>query len=154
PTNIDPQYLGNQEISLRSVTIQNGVRQSETGVEVVMDGQTFDFEPGTINAIQLDAANDSESIQIGSLPAGVPVTINLGAASANNGQLYTIGLGDTQAPVTVNSNKGGDAQVEMDGIQAGVTVNNLGGGTMDVKIGPNWGLGAIHGAIGVVGGGD
>jgi hypothetical protein len=119
PTNIDPQYLGNQEISLRSVTIRNGVGQSETGVEVVMDGQTFDFEPGTINAIELDAANDSESIQIGSLPAGVPVTINLGSANANNGQLYTIGLGDTQAPVTVNSHKGGDAQVEMDGIQAG-----------------------------------
>jgi hypothetical protein len=147
PNNIDPQYVGNQQIVLQSAAIGGG-----TGVEVVMDGQTFDFEPNTINAIQLDAANDSESIEIGSLPAGVPVTINLG--SGNNGQLYTIGLGDMQAQVTVNNNKGGDALVEIDSIQAGVTVNNSGGGTMDVKIAEKTSLSANHGAIGVVGGGD
>jgi hypothetical protein len=88
---VPASFVGKQEISLRSVAMGGdnllGATIDDTtavpAVEVVMDGETFDFEPGQITGIQVIGGNNNETIKLNlySLPAGV--TFDVAGGNAN-----------------------------------------------------------------------
>jgi hypothetical protein len=157
PANIDPKYLPHQYISLSIVQMPDNTTglfpdaapTTKAALQVVMDGQTFNFEVGQITAVELHAANDTESIDINGVPSGVPVTVKLGSGN------YDIGIGGNQSPVTINNNSGGVASVAIDSIAAPVNVNGIGGQSTDVQIAPgSTVLSTVGAPVGVVGGGN
>ncbi len=160
---IPASYVGKQQISLNAVQMpgDNLLGAATTlGVEVVMDGQKFDFEPGEITRVQLDAGNDPETITVSNTVPGVPVHINLGS-----GQHYQVningtqGTDPTQSAVIVNNNHSGSPVVQVDPIlgaapiQGTVTVSNAAGGHMDLQVAPGGYLNDINAPIDVTGGG-
>ncbi|HLJ95960.1 MAG TPA: hypothetical protein VKU02_22490, partial [Gemmataceae bacterium] len=138
-----PGVPANQDFSIDTVQMPTG-----TGMQVIMDGDRYDFEPGQITSIQLDTANDSESIQVNSTLPNVPVTITLGSGT------YQVNINSSQSSVSVNNNQGGNAVVQIDGsINGAVGVNNTNGGSLDVQLGTSGGLSQIQAAVLVTGGG-
>jgi hypothetical protein len=121
---------GNHVITLDTYTNPAG----QQGVQVVMDGQSFAFEPGQINNIEVKSADDSETIAVDGALSGVPVNIDLGTGQ------YVVKLDPKQfdpiqSKVTVNASPGGKEKVELaptgdvSAIDAPVQVNGDGTGT-------------------------
>jgi hypothetical protein len=141
----------NQVIMLDTVQMPTGL-----GVQVVMDGQTFAFEPGQITSIEVDAANDSETISVDSTLAGVPVTINLGAGH-DTVNINPSHYAPIQSTVTVNNSRGGSEVVTIDSpltnmFRGVVNVNNT-NGRLDVQLAPDTKSLAHLGPVNVAGGG-
>jgi hypothetical protein len=123
-------FVGKQSIELDTVTMPTG----QQGMEVSMDGQSFDFEPGQLTDIEINAANDSETIAVNGTLTGVPVNIHLGKGK------YVIGVGGPEF---------GGGQ-----IQGPVTINTVAGGTQDVQLSPGFGnVSAIAATVTVKGNG-
>jgi hypothetical protein len=129
---IPRDFVGNQQI-----VIDTWQTPKNQGVEVTLDGQTFDFEPGQLSDIQVNTANDTESILVkGTLP-GVPVDINLGSGH------YTVDLGHysdhaLQGAVRIDNYRGGSGVVNVDPFvpaTASVIVANA-NGNLDVQLEP------------------
>jgi hypothetical protein len=128
---LPPGYAGHQVITLDNVTMPGG-----PGVQVVMDGESFAFEPGQITSIQLNAANDSEIIAVDGLPPGVPVTLSLETGH------YVVKLDPSQGLDQVT-----------DPIQSSVTVNTSPGGKLNVELAPAGDLSLIQASVQVNGNG-
>jgi hypothetical protein len=120
-------YLGNQVITLGSVDMPEG-----KAVQVIMDGQTFDFQPGKISDIVINSANEHETITVNGTLPNVPVTMNLGPDQ------YVVNLDATSAhpmaaEVTVNSSPAGQVDVRLNGsrdwFNQDITVHGNGAGT-------------------------
>jgi hypothetical protein len=160
---IPGDFVGNQQIVIDTVQMPTG-----PGIEVTLDGQKFDFEDadfanGRITDIQVNTANDTESVLVkGTLsqlingtPTPVPVTINLGSGN------YTIDLGHYSShalngDVRINSYRGGNGVVKIDPDvpgAAGVVVANA-NGNLDVQVEPTGrNLTYVGGQVSIFGGG-
>jgi hypothetical protein len=99
---------------------------------VVMDGETFDFEPNQVTSIQFTAANDNETISVDGMLNSIPMTFNLGTGH------YTVKLDPTQAS---------------DEILSPVTVNTTAGGTLEVQLAPTGNLNFLAGPVAINGSG-
>jgi hypothetical protein len=159
--NIPRDFVGDQQIVIDTVQMPNATGVGvTTGVEVTMDGQTFDFENadfsnGGINDIQVNAANDTERILVKGTLANVPVSINLGSGN------YTVNLGTysdhaLQGDVRINDYLGGNGVVKIDPDVPGaanVVVANS-NGNLDVQLEPTGhNLAYLRGQVNVYGGG-
>ncbi len=89
-------YAGNEQITMSTVPIAGG-----TGIQVVMDGETFDFEPGYISSIKINV-NSQVNIDVDSLPSNTPLTINQPTAVEIGGASQT--LANIQSNITIIPN--------------------------------------------------
>ena len=84
---VPSNFVGQQQISIGSVQMPGNnllnAPAGTPGVQVVMDGETFDFEPGQITAIQLNGGSVTQTINltVNSLPAGVNVAVSGGSVN-------------------------------------------------------------------------
>ncbi len=124
---IPQAFVGKQAITIDTVHEPGG-----PGVRVVMDGQVFGFEPGTVNKIQVLAANDSETITVrGTLP-NVPVAITLGTGK------YVVNLSPAG---------------RSDPIDSAVSIDDKAGGALTVRVAPTGSAANLLSGVSVAGAG-
>jgi hypothetical protein len=102
---INGDQLANRDDTI-TVSTQGG------GVRVTLNGETAQFEPGVIRSIIINPGTGDDRVTIGSTPAGVPVTVNLGSGY----DTVTVGtpILNNASSVTVNGQPGGHATLAVD----------------------------------------
>jgi hypothetical protein len=142
-------FSGPQDITIDTTSIGGG-----KGIRVVMDGETFVFEPGQITSITVNGGDDAENITINGAPQmkfgketkDVPITLNLGSGK------YTLTLSPhgaanaLQSPITVNTLGGADLTVKLptmydqDDFQSPVVIHGVDTGSLTFKMSyqPRW----------------
>lgn len=89
-------YVGNEQLTISSVQMPDG-----TGIQIVMDGETFDFDPGYISSIKINV-NSQVAIDVDALPPHTPLTINQPTAVEIGGVSQS--LANIQSHITIKPN--------------------------------------------------
>jgi hypothetical protein len=92
--------LANKDDSISIDTSSSG------GVQVTLNGETAQFEPGAIRSVRINTGDGNNTVNISSTPTGIPITVNLGNGTD------TVNVGDgfnrliQQGLVTINGQNG------------------------------------------------